>query len=130
MVGMPAARLLDLHVCPVVNVLVPHVGGPIVGPCVPNVLIGGLPAARITDKAFCVGPPDMIVKGSATVLISRRNAARMTDLTTHGGVIATGCFTVLIGDLAEGADIGAAGSIDEPPCMKKAAEGVAPFVQV
>ena len=65
---MPAARLTDMHVCPMVTVLVPHVGGPIIGPGAPTVLIGGLPAARVSDMATCVGPPDVIVLGSFTVL--------------------------------------------------------------
>lgn len=67
--GLPAARATDLHVCPMLTVLVPHVGGPIIPPCALTVLIGGLPAARITDMAICVGPPDMIVLGEFTVLI-------------------------------------------------------------
>jgi uncharacterized Zn-binding protein involved in type VI secretion len=95
--GMPAARLTDLHVCPMVTVLVPHVGGPILAPGCPTVLIGGLPAARQTDMAICVGPPDMIVMGSMTVLIGGLPAARLGDPTVHGGTIVLGCFTVLIG---------------------------------
>jgi len=94
----PAARLSDMHVCPMVTVLVPHVGGPILGPCCPTVLIGGLPAARITDMALCVGPPDIIVMGSATVLIGALPAARLGDMTAHGGMIAGPCCpTVIIG---------------------------------
>jgi uncharacterized Zn-binding protein involved in type VI secretion len=95
--GMPAARLTDMHVCPMVTALVPHVGGPILGPCMPTVLIGSLPAARITDMATCVGPPDIIVLGSFTVLIGSLPAARMTDMTAHGGTIVLGLPTVLIG---------------------------------
>jgi uncharacterized Zn-binding protein involved in type VI secretion len=95
--GMPAARLTDPHVCPMVTVLVPHVGGPISGPCCPTVLIGGLPAARISDMAVCVGPPDVIAMGSFTVLIGGLPAARMLDMTVHGGMIAMGLPTVLIG---------------------------------
>jgi uncharacterized Zn-binding protein involved in type VI secretion len=76
---------------------VPHVGGPILPPCCPTVLIGGLPAARVTDLATCVGPPDTIMKGSATVLVGGLPAARMGDQTMHGGVIVLGCPTVLIG---------------------------------
>ena len=94
---MPAARLLDMHVCPMVTVLVPHVGGPIVGPCAPTVLIGFLPAARITDMAVCVGPPDMIALGSFTVLIEVLPAARILDMTIHGGMIVLGDFTVIVG---------------------------------
>ncbi|MBN2492834.1 MAG: PAAR domain-containing protein [Planctomycetes bacterium] len=93
----PAARITDMHVCPMITVLVPHVGGPIVGPGVPNVLIGGMPAAVVGDMVTCVGPPDAIVKGSATVLIGGRPAARMLDLTAHGGTIVSGFPTVLIG---------------------------------
>ena len=92
----PAARLTDMHVCPQVTVLVPHVGGPIAGPGAPTVLIGGLPAACLGDIAVCVGPPDAISKGSATVLIGGRPAARMGDSCAHGGAIVLGCFTVLI----------------------------------
>jgi len=87
-----------MHTCPMVNPgPVPHVGGPISGPCAPTVLIGNMPAARISDMAVCVGPPDVIAKGSATVLIMSMPAARMGDSTAHGGVIVTGMPTVLIG---------------------------------
>ena len=95
--GQPAARISDMHVCPMVTGVVPHVGGPIaVG--APTVLIGGLPAARVGDMAVCVGPPDVIVKGSATVIIAGMPAARMGDSTAHGGTIILGCPTVLIGE--------------------------------
>lgn len=96
----PAARLTDMHVCPMQTPGVPpipHVGGPIVGPGAPTVLIGGLPAARVGDMATCTGPPDSIVKGSATVMIGGMPAARMGDTTTHGGTIVTGLPTVMIG---------------------------------
>lgn len=76
---------------------IPHVGGPITGPGIPNVLIGGLPAATVGDMCVCVGPPDNIVKGSATVLIAGKPAARMGDVTAHGGSIVLGCPTVMIG---------------------------------
>ena len=94
---MPAARVGDMHVCPLVTVLVPHVGGPILPPGAPIVLIGGLPAARVGDMAVCVGPPDVIVLGSFKVLIGGLPAARMLDLTAHGGTIVMGYPTVLIG---------------------------------
>lgn len=93
---MPAARVGDMHVCPMVTVLVPHVGGPILPPGGLPVLIGGLPAARATDMCVCVGPPDMIVMGSPTVLIGGLPAARLGDMTVHGGAIVLGCFNVLI----------------------------------
>jgi uncharacterized Zn-binding protein involved in type VI secretion len=95
--GMPAARITDMHTCPMLTVLVPHVGGPILPPGAVTVLIGMLPAARVTDMAACVGPPDVIVMGSFTVLISKLPAARIGDPTAHGGVIVLGMPTVLIG---------------------------------
>ena len=95
--GMPAARVTDMHVCPMVTVLVPHVGGPIIPPCCPTVLTGSLPQARVTDMATCVGPPDMIVVGSFTVLVGGIPAARLGDSTAHGGAIVQGLMTVLIG---------------------------------
>jgi uncharacterized Zn-binding protein involved in type VI secretion len=95
--GQPAARVSDMHVCPQVTVLVPHVGGPILPPGGITTLIGMLPAARVGDMAVCVGPPDVIALGSFTVLIGGQPAARMGDLTAHGGTIILGCFTVLIG---------------------------------
>lgn len=93
----PAARISDMHTCPLVTVLVPHVGGPVVGPGVPTVLIGNMPAAVVGDMLVCVGPPDSIVKGSSTVFIGGRPAARMGDNTAHGGVIVAGFPTVIIG---------------------------------
>ena|ERR1022692_3504966 len=98
--GFPAARLSDMHLCPMVTPGVPpipHVGGPILPACSVTVLTGCLPQARVTDKALCVGPPDMIVKGSATVLVNYLPAARVLDMTVHGGMIILGDFTVLIG---------------------------------
>ena len=95
--GQPAARLSDMHTCPMVTGVVPHVGGPILPPCEPTVLIGSMPAARMGDMATCVGPPDTIAKGSATVLIGKKPAARLGDNTAHGGVIVVGQPTVLIG---------------------------------
>jgi uncharacterized Zn-binding protein involved in type VI secretion len=86
-----------MHVCPMVTVLVPHVGGPIVAPGEPTVLIGFLPAARVTDMAVCVGPPDMIMMGSTSVMIGFLPAARMGDPTVHGGTIVLGEPTVIIG---------------------------------
>ena len=98
--GMPAARLTDMHVCPMVTPGVPpipHVGGPIIGPGAPTVLIGSLPAARVTDMAVCVGPPDVIVLGSFTVITMGMLQARIGDMTAHGGSIVVGMPTVLVG---------------------------------
>jgi uncharacterized Zn-binding protein involved in type VI secretion len=92
-----AARVTDMHVCPMVTVLVPHVGGPILPPGCPTVMVGFLPAARVGDMAVCVGPPDVIALGSFTVMIGNMPAARMGDMTAHGGVIVMGCPTVVIG---------------------------------
>jgi len=96
----PAARINDMHVCPQVipgPTPVPHVGGPILPPGAPTVLIGNLPAARVGDMAVCTGPPDSIIAGSATVLIEGMPAARLGDSTAHGGTIMAGDPTVLIG---------------------------------
>lgn len=97
--GMPAARLGDMHVCPMVipgTPPIPHVGGP-VAMGAPTVLIGGMPAARAGDMATCVGPPDTIAMGSTSVLIASMPAARLGDSTVHGGSIVVGLPTVLIG---------------------------------
>ncbi|WP_042146139.1 MULTISPECIES: PAAR domain-containing protein [unclassified Pseudoalteromonas] len=98
--GQPAARMTDMHVCPMQTPAVPpipHVGGPIIGPGAPTVLIGSLPAAVMGDSATCVGPPDSLVMGSATVLIGGKPAIRMGDTSAHGGSIVAGMPTVLIG---------------------------------
>ncbi len=95
-----AARLTDMHTCPMATPgqpPIPHVGGPIIGPGATTVLIGKLPAAVVGDTLVCVGPPDTIIKGSATVLICGKPAARMGDPTAHGGSIVMGFPTVLIG---------------------------------
>ena len=86
-----------MHVCPLVTGVVPHVGGPVLPPGGPTVLIGGMPAARVGDLLTCTGPPDSIIMGSATVLIGGMPAARLGDSTAHGGQLILGCFTVLIG---------------------------------
>ncbi|WP_299189536.1 PAAR domain-containing protein [uncultured Aquimarina sp.] len=93
----PAARITDMHVCPMVTGVVPHVGGPILPAGEPTVLIGGLPAARVGDMATCVGPPDTIIVGSGTVMIGGMPAARLGDSTSHGGTIVLGLPTVMIG---------------------------------
>lgn len=100
--GLPAARITDMHLCPMITPGVPpipHVGGPILGPGVPTVLIGKMPAVVMGDMCTCVGPPDTIVKGSTGVMIGGRPAARMGDLTVHGGSIVFGFPTVLIGEV-------------------------------
>jgi uncharacterized Zn-binding protein involved in type VI secretion len=86
-----------MHVCPMVTVLVPHVGGPITGPGVPTVSIGKMPASVVGDLCTCVGPPDTIAMGSTTVKIGGKPAARMGDPTAHGGSVVLGCPTVMIG---------------------------------
>ncbi len=113
----PAARITDMHTCPAVEPgPVPHVGGPvIVGE--PTVIIGGQPAARVGDSLVCIGPPDSISKGEATVIIGGKQAARLGDSTSHGGVIVTGCPTVLIGSVTQGF------------CLACAAKAAAAFVE-
>jgi uncharacterized Zn-binding protein involved in type VI secretion len=96
----PAARITDMHVCPMVTPSVPpvpHVGGPVLGAGAPTVLIGGLPAAVLGTLCICVGPVDAIISGSATVMINGLPAARMGDSTAHGGTIVIGDPTVIIG---------------------------------
>jgi len=98
--GLPAARMTDMHICPMQTPAVPpipHVGGPIIGPGAPTVLIGSLPAAVMGDNATCVGPPDSLVMGSTTVLLGGKPAIRMGDTSAHGGSIVAGLPTVLIG---------------------------------
>lgn len=107
--SQPAARLGDMHVCPMFDGPKPHVGGPVSGPCTPTVFIAGLPAATVGDMCVCVGPPDSIVMGSNTVLIGGKPAARMGDMTAHGGTIVLGCFTVFIGSSAGSGGAGGGG---------------------
>jgi uncharacterized Zn-binding protein involved in type VI secretion len=100
----PAARIGDMHVCPMVTPgtpPIPHVGGPI-SKGAATVMIGFMPAARVGDMAVCVGPPDTIAKGSPTVKIEYMMAARMGDLTMHGGTITLGFPTVMIGEMGMG----------------------------
>ncbi len=115
--------MTDMHVCPMVTGVVPHVGGPILPPCCPTVLIGMLPAARVTDMATCVGPPDMIAMGSPTVLIGNLMAARIGDPTIHGGVIVLGCFTVMIGEAGMG-------SPAAPPLISPLVQSIEPTRKV
>jgi len=115
--GKPAARISDMHLCPMVTPglpPIPHVGGPINGPGCPTVLIGGVPAATVGDMCICVGPPDIIAMGSSGVFIGGKPAARMGDNTAHGGVIVSGCPNVLIGEAAGGGGGGGAGAAGSP----------------
>lgn len=96
----PAARVGDMHVCPLMTPGVPpipHVGGPVLPPGGITVLIGGMPAARVGDMCLCVGPPDVIAMGAFTVLISGMPAAQMGSMTAHAGTVVLGCPTVLVG---------------------------------
>jgi uncharacterized Zn-binding protein involved in type VI secretion len=107
-----------MHVCPMVTGIVPHVGGPILPPGGVTVMIGGMPAARVGDMAVCVGPPDVIAMGSPTVLIMNMMAARMGDPTAHGGVIAVGFPTVMIGIPGQGRTLQVAAETGAPFCEK------------
>jgi len=111
--GKPAARVGDMHTCPMVTPAVPpvpHVGGPLLPPGVITVLIGNMPAATIGNMCVCVGPPDSVIRGSTGVFIGGRPAARMGDNTVHGGVIVSGFPTVLIGEVGGGGGAGATGA--------------------
>jgi len=121
--GQPAARLTDMHTCPMVTGTVPHVGGPISAPGAPTVLTGKLPQARVTDLCVCVGPPDTIVRGSTGVFAQKLPAARLGDNTAHGGVIVAGLPTVLIGEVGGGGGAGGGGA------MLAAFSGAAAFAQ-
>ncbi len=118
-----AARIGDMHICPMVSPgPVPHVGGPIVVGA-PTVLIGGMPAARVNDMCTCTGPPDSIAMGSFTVIIQNMPAARVGDMTAHGGVIVAGCPTVLIGQ------VGMGGASPLGTAMSKAKAGAKAFCE-
>jgi uncharacterized Zn-binding protein involved in type VI secretion len=98
--SMPASRITDMHVCPMATPGVPpipHVGGPIIVPGAPTVMIASLPAAAVGSTCVCVGPPSTVIKGSSTVLLSNKPAARLGDSTAHGGTIVSGAPTVFIG---------------------------------
>jgi len=126
----PAARVSDLTVCPIILPgPVPHVGGPIIPPCCPTVLTGGMPQARVTDIAICAGGgPAQIVTGAWNVLVGNLPAARLTDMTNHGGKIVTGFPTVLIG--TQGASGGGGGGAAAPAadCGASAASSGSPFI--
>ncbi len=92
-----AARVGDMHVCPLSDGPKPHVGGPVMPPGTVTVMIGGMPAATLGDMCTCASAPDSIIKGSATVMIGNKPAARQGDHTAHGGSIVAGCPTVIIG---------------------------------
>ncbi len=92
-----AARITDMHVCPMVSGVVPHVGGPVLPPGCPTVLINGLAAASMGSLLVCAGGVDSIIAGSSTVLINGKPAARMGDSTAHGGTIVLGSLNVIIG---------------------------------
>lgn len=115
----PAARVTDMHTCPMVSPgPVPHVGGPVLPAGEPTVMIGFMPAARVGDMAVCTGPPDSVMQGEATVLIGNMPAARLGDPTSHGGSLVAGCPTVIIGSTAQGVAL----ETDKPFCEKCEAE--------
>lgn len=93
---MPAARITDNHVCPMVTGIVPHVGGPqVLGS--PTVMIVSMPTGSITSQEVCVGPPDVDLLCSATVMINNKPADRLGDSSAHGGALVMGAPTVMIG---------------------------------
>lgn len=131
--GRPAARVGDMHVCPMSDGPKPHVGGPVLPPCAVTVLTGSIPQARVGDLCTCVGPPDVIVQGSFTVLAMGKPTARMADTTAHGGKIIIGLPTVLIGDAGVVSLTPPPPALVTPkpaskPCMAAAAKGGSAFV--
>ena len=130
--SQPAARITDMHTCPMVTETVPHVGGPIVRGSL-NVFTGGLPQARVGDMLTCIGPPDFIAKGSTGVYVNDIPAARLGDSTAHGGVIVVGLPTVLIGDMGggggDGVDLGFAADV-LASLLQDAAQSGTPFCEV
>lgn len=125
----PAARLTDLHSCPMTDGPVPHAGGPVITGSF-NVFINGLPAARLGDTAMCVGPTDTIVSGSGTVLINGRPAARVGDRTAHGGMIILGSPNVLIGDSSPVPDLPGVDLLTEATTLRAAAASGKPFCAI
>lgn len=137
----PAARISDMTLCPLVTGIVPHVGGPIVPPCCPTVITGKMPQARVSDLSICAaGGPAAIVTGAWNVLVGGSPAARITDMTSHGGRIVTGFPTVLIGMQGGGSDGGGGGGGGAPvappkapkaskSCLTSAAKSGSPFVK-
>jgi uncharacterized Zn-binding protein involved in type VI secretion len=112
----PAARITDMHTCPMVNPgPVPHVGGPVSAGC-SSVIIGNMPAARVGDSAICVPGQDSISQGSSNVIIGNQAAARMGDPTSHGGVVVAGCATVIIGTSNQADTLVAAAAVGTPFC--------------
>lgn len=100
-----AARISDKHTCPLSEGAKPHIGGPVTtGES--TVEICGQHAARVDDKASCIGSLDAIATGCPSVWINNRPAARRLDQTRHQGVIVTGCRNVFIGDPATDAWLG------------------------
>ena len=133
----PIARNQDMHICPMVTpavVPIPHVGGPVMGPSALTVMAGGMPVAVMGDIAICVGPPDILVSGSPTVMAMGLPVVRITDTTAHGGMVVVGLPTVLVGDSggagsAQAATMSAAkaggSAFARSECNEKAAEAVA-----
>jgi uncharacterized Zn-binding protein involved in type VI secretion len=77
--NMPAARIGDMHTCPLVTVLVPHVGGPLIMGSF-TVLVGFMPQSRVTDMLICIGPPDMVAVGCTTVMVGMAGAAGLLGI--------------------------------------------------
>ena len=85
-----------MHVCPMCSGTVPHVGGPVTGPGAPNILINNKPASVMGDMCVCVGPPDTIVQGEASVFFNGTPAVCIGAMTAHGGSVTIGEPNVMI----------------------------------
>lgn len=85
------------HICPMVTGVTPHVGGPIIGPGCPGVLVDGTPVSVMGDACVCCGPPDMIAQGYPGVMVDGVPVVVQNCMTAHGGVIPAGVSGVVIG---------------------------------
>jgi len=79
-------------------------GGTIVGPGVPTVMIGSMPACVLGDNHVCSMPPaahqptaSPFIMGSATVMIGGKPAVRVGDTCVCGASAVVGDPTVMIG---------------------------------
>lgn len=93
----PIATVGSMHTCPMCTGTTPHVGGPIIGPGIPTVLVNNKPVAVVGDQCACSGPPDVIAQGASNVFIGGKPVASVGDMTAHGGMITEGSPNVFIG---------------------------------
>ena len=85
-----------MHICPMVTGMIPHIGGPIIGPGCPGVKINGKPVSLIGDICTCSGPPDVVAQGHSGVFVNGTPIVVHNCLTAHGGIIPMGESGVII----------------------------------